>query len=95
MLARLVARRVIAKAVLIAALSSLAVAVPVEIAFAKRKLPPGACLSEHHRVVANSSTCMTNCNSAGWCTNMVCTNGQLSALPFPCHSPEACPAARC
>ena len=97
MLARLIATRVIAKAVLITVLSSLVVSIPAEMAWAaKRKpIPPGSCLISHRHVVANSGACMANCNSLGWCMNMVCMNGQLSLLPLPCHRPEACPAIAC
>ena len=97
MLTRLFATRVIAKAALIAVLSSLVVSVAAETASAARRkpLPPGACLLSHRRVLPNSGNCMANCNSLGWCMNMVCMNGTLSQLPLPCHSPEACPAVRC
>jgi len=87
--------KVIAKAVVVTVLSSLIVSVPIEIAWAAKKLPPGACISQHRRVVVNGGACQTNCNTLGWCVNMTCFNGSLAQLPLPCHSPEACPATRC
>jgi hypothetical protein len=95
MLTRLIATRVIARAVLVTVLSSLIVSIPIEIAWAAKKLPPGACITQHRRVVINGGACQTNCNSANWCVNMACFNGSLAQLPLPCHSPEACPAVRC
>jgi hypothetical protein len=91
----------ITKSVLVAILASLIVSIPIEIAStdaawaAKRQPPDGACRISHRRVLANSNHCMTSCTSLNWCANMVCNNGQLTQLPLPCHSPEACPATRC
>jgi hypothetical protein len=96
-----VLKRGIARSVLIAMLASLVVSIPVEIAStdtawaAKRQPPAGACRVSHRRLVANGANCMSSCNSLNWCANMVCNNGSLVQLPLPCHSPEACPAARC
>ncbi len=89
--------KVVAKAALLAALSAMVVSAAMDQASAarRRSIPPGACLVSHRHVVANSATCMTSCNTLGWCTNMVCNNGKLTQLPLPCHSPEACPALRC
>jgi hypothetical protein len=98
MLAQSTFAKVVAKGVLLAALTSLVVSLPLESASAAQRryaAAPGACRISHHRVVANGGNCMVGCNALGWCANMVCTNGQLTQLPLPCHSPEACPAARC
>jgi len=97
MLAQSTFAKVVVKGVLLAALTSLVVSLPLESASAARRgyAPAGACRVSHHRVVANGGNCMVGCNALGWCANMLCTNGQLTQLPLPCHSPEACPAARC
>jgi len=91
--------KITAKGVLLAALASTIVALPFESASAAKRhytvAASGACRVSHHRLVANGGNCMVGCNALGWCANMVCTNGQLSQLPLPCHSPEACPATHC
>jgi hypothetical protein len=90
--------KVVAKGVLLAALTSLVVSLPLESASAAKRryaAAPGACRVSHHRMVANGGNCAVGCNALGWCANMLCTNGQLTQLPLLCHSPEACPATRC
>jgi len=88
---------VVARGMLLTMLAGLIVVAATEIAAAaKRKPPPaGACGISHRRVLANGAHCIAACNTLNWCSNMTCTNGRLSQLPLPCHSPEACPATKC
>jgi hypothetical protein len=97
MRARGITSGAVARGMLLTVLAALVVVTGTEIAAAaKRKAPPaGACAISHRRLVANGATCVAACNTLGWCANMACTNGQLSQLPLPCHSPEACPATKC
>jgi hypothetical protein len=95
MRAKPTATRTIAKVAALTALALTITSVAGDFAWAKRRLPPGACVTPHRRVVANNSNCATNCNALGWCVNLACVNGNLTPLPLPCHSPEACPARAC
>jgi hypothetical protein len=63
-----------------------AVALP-SVAFAKTKLPPGACAFGKKGVIASGMACSYNCDpKTGWCAQQACWNGQLTQI-MSCPTP--------
>ena len=67
------------KAILIAALTCLSLALVSDAAFAagkKKAAAPAAC--------TNGQVCAANCNPAGWCQRMVCVGGKWERRMMGC-----------